>query len=84
MCNLYLGKHKKNYKFIKKKQKIIKQIMIKITAILFLATLSSCGIDMLNRIEGNNNVISINRDINEDFTKVRAVSYTHLTLPTKA
>jgi len=26
---------------------------------------------MLNRIEGNNNVISINRDINEDFTKVR-------------
>ena len=49
----------------------MKQIMIKITAFLFLATLSSCGIDMLNRIEGNNNVISINRDISKDFTKVK-------------
>ena len=49
----------------------MKQIMIKTTAILFLATLSSCGIDMLNRIEGNKNVISINRDISDDFTKVK-------------
>jgi len=49
----------------------MKQIMIKITAFLFLAILSSCGIDMLNRIEGNKNVISINRDISDDFTKVK-------------
>lgn len=49
----------------------MKQIIIKITAFLFLATLSSCGIDMLNRIEGNKNVISINRDISDDFTKVK-------------
>ena len=49
----------------------MKQTIVKYTAILFLATLSSCGIDMFNRIEGNNNVISINRDINQDFTKVR-------------
>ena len=46
-------------------------IKIKFTAFLFLTTSSSCGIDMLNRIEGNNNVISIKRDINEDFTKVK-------------
>ena len=49
----------------------MKQRMIKITAFLFLATRSSCGIDMLNRIEGNKNVISINRDISKDFTKVK-------------
>ena len=49
----------------------MKQTIVKYTAILFLATLSSCGIDMFNRIEGNNKVISINRDINQDFTKVR-------------
>jgi hypothetical protein len=49
----------------------MKLIIIKFTAFLILTTLSSCGIDMLNRIEGNNNVISIKRDINEDFTKVK-------------
>ena len=49
----------------------MKLIMIKFTAFLFLTTLTSCNIDMLNRIEGNNNVISINREINKDFTKVR-------------
>ncbi len=49
----------------------MKKTIIKLTTVLFLTTLSSCGIDMLNRIEGNNNVISIDRDINEDFTKVR-------------
>ena len=47
-------------------------IIIKFTAFLFLTTISSCGIDMLNRIEGNNNVFSIKRDINEDFTKVKS------------
>ena len=49
----------------------MKLIMIKFTAFLFLTTLTSCNIDMLNRIEGNNNVISINREINKDFTKVK-------------
>ena len=53
------------------KIKTMKLIIIKFTAFLILTTLSSCGIDMLNRIEGNNNVISVKRDINEDFTKVK-------------
>ena len=48
------------------KIKTMKLIIIKFTAFLILTTLSSCGIDMLNRIEGNNNVISIKRDINEE------------------
>ena len=49
----------------------MKKTIIKVAAILFLTTLTSCGIDMLNRVEGNNNVTSIKRDINTDFTKVR-------------
>ena len=49
----------------------MKLIIIKFTAFLFLITLSTCSIDILNRIEGNKNVISIKRDINEDFTKVK-------------
>ena len=49
----------------------MKKTIIKVAAILFLTTLTSCGVDMLNRIEGNNNVTSIKRDINADFTKVR-------------
>lgn len=49
----------------------MKKTIIKVAAILFLTTLTSCGIDMLNRVEGNNNVTSIKRDINADFTKVR-------------
>lgn len=49
----------------------MKKTIIQFTAFLLLTTLTSCGIDMLNRIEGNNNVISIKRDIDENFTKVR-------------
>ena len=49
----------------------MKLIIIKFTAFLFLITLSTCSIDMLNRIEGNKNVTSVKRDINEDFTKVK-------------
>ena len=49
----------------------MKKTIIKVTAVLFLTTLTSCGIDMLNRVEGNNNVTSIKRDISTDFTKVR-------------
>lgn len=45
--------------------------IIQFTALLLLTIFSSCGLDMLNRIEGNNNVISINREIDKDFTKVR-------------
>ena len=45
--------------------------IIKVAAILLLTTLTSCGIDMLNRVEGNNNIIAVKRDINADFTKVR-------------
>ena len=49
----------------------MKKTIIKFSALFFLTILSSCGLDMLNRIEGNNNVISIDRDIDENFTKVR-------------
>lgn len=49
----------------------MKKTIIQFSALFFLTILSSCGLDMLNRIEGNNNVISINRDIDENFTKVR-------------
>ena len=49
----------------------MKKTIIKVTAILLLTTLTSCGIDMLNRVEGNNNVIAVKRDISTDFTKVR-------------
>ena len=49
----------------------MKKTIIQFTALFFLTILSSCGLDMLNRIEGNNNVISIDRDIDENFTKVR-------------
>ena len=49
----------------------MKKTIIQFSALFFLTILSSCGLDMLNRIEGNNNVISIDRDIDENFTKVR-------------
>lgn len=49
----------------------MKKTIIQFSALFFLTILSSCGLDMLNRIEGNNNVITIDRDIDENFTKVR-------------
>jgi hypothetical protein len=44
----------------------------KVLTLLFIATLfSSCAIDMLNRVSGNRNVVTENRSIKEDFTRVR-------------
>lgn len=44
----------------------------KLLSILFLATLlSSCNVNMFNRINGNRNVITENRKANEDFTKIK-------------
>ena len=49
--------------------------IIKLSIVLFLATIAtSCNIDMLNRVEGDRNVISEKRQINEDFTKVKVSS----------
>lgn len=51
----------------------MKTTITKLTAILFLAVFtSSCGIDMLNRIEGDRNVITEKRKVDDDFTRVRA------------
>lgn len=46
--------------------------IIKTTTLLLLISFvfSSCGLDMFNRVEGNRNVISKNRKINGDFTKI--------------
>ena len=41
-------------------------------SILFLATLlSSCNVNMFNRVNGNRNVVTENRNLKEDFTKIR-------------
>ena len=41
-------------------------------SILFLATfLSSCNVNMFNRINGNRNVVTENRSAKEDFTKIK-------------
>ncbi len=41
-------------------------------AILFIATtLTSCNVDFLNRVQGNRNVITKQRKVNEDFTRVK-------------
>ena len=50
----------------------MKTTIIKLSIVLFLATIStSCNIDMLNRVEGDRNVISEKRQVNEDFSKVK-------------
>ena len=54
-----------------KYKKIMENIISKFIALLFLTTVYTCSTDLLNKIEGNNNVISVKRDINEDFTKVK-------------
>ena len=39
----------------------------------FISTiLASCNVDMFNRIEGNRNVISKKRKVNDNFTKIKA------------
>tara|TARA_R110000787_G_scaffold55942_3_gene128816 strand:+ start:179 stop:904 length:726 start_codon:yes stop_codon:yes gene_type:complete len=53
----------------------MKTTIIKLTVVFFLTTLvSSCGIDMLNRVEGDRNVVSEKRKLNEDFTRVKVSS----------
>ena len=43
-----------------------------IFSILFLATfLSSCNVNMFNQINGNRNVVTENRKVKEDFTKIK-------------
>jgi hypothetical protein len=43
--------------------------------LLFVATVfSSCGADLFNRIEGNRNVITEKRDIDNDFSRVKVSS----------
>lgn len=50
----------------------MKTITKKLLSILFLATLlSSCNVNMFNRINGNRNVITETRKVNEDFTKIK-------------
>ena len=41
-------------------------------SILFLATiLSSCNVNMFNRVNGNRNVVTEDRNLKEDFTKIK-------------
>lgn len=50
----------------------MKTTIKKLGAILFLsAFISSCGVDMFNRVDGNRNVITQKREINDNFTKVK-------------
>lgn len=50
----------------------MKTITKKLLSILFLATLlSSCNVNMFNRVNGNRNVVTEDRKANEDFTKVK-------------
>lgn len=50
----------------------MKTTIKKLSVLLFLSVfLSSCGIDMFNRVDGNRNVITQKRKIHEDFTKVK-------------
>ena len=53
----------------------MKTTIKKLSVLLFIATLfSSCGIDILNRVEGDRNVISQKRSLSDDFSKVKVSS----------
>ncbi len=53
----------------------MKSKLFKITTVLFITTiLTSCGVDIFNRISGNGNVITEKRKINTDFTSVKVTS----------
>jgi hypothetical protein len=53
----------------------MKSIISKLTVVLFIAiTISSCGVDLFNRIDGNRNVVTENRKINNDFNAVKISS----------
>ena len=49
----------------------MKKSVIKLTLLLLLTTFISCGVDLLNKVIGNQNVISLERAITNDFTKVK-------------
>lgn len=50
----------------------MKTTIKKLSVLLFLSVfISSCGVDMFNRIDGNRNVITQKRKVHEDFTKVK-------------
>ncbi len=50
----------------------MKTISLKLTIILFTAIfISSCGIDMFNRIDGNRNVLTKKRGLSDEFTAVK-------------
>lgn len=49
----------------------MKTTINKLAIVLFIVTtFTSCGIDMFNRIDGNRNVVSETRDINNDVSRV--------------
>lgn len=53
----------------------MKTTIKKLSVLLFLsAFISSCGIDMFNRVDGNRNVVEQKRKIHDDFTKVKVSS----------
>ncbi len=50
----------------------MKTSITKIFTLLLVATLlSSCGVEMFNRVNGNRNVVTENRSSKQDFTKVK-------------
>jgi hypothetical protein len=50
----------------------MKNSITKIITILFVATIfSSCGVDMFNRVNGNRNVVTQDRSVKDDFTKIK-------------
>ncbi len=50
----------------------MKTTIKKLSVLLFVSIfISSCGVDMFNRIDGNRNVVTQKRKIHEDFTKVK-------------
>ncbi|MDD7914546.1 head GIN domain-containing protein [Polaribacter ponticola] len=50
----------------------MKTPITKIITLLFVVTLfSSCAVDMFNKISGNRNVVTENRNTKEDFTKIK-------------
>jgi uncharacterized membrane protein len=53
----------------------MKTTIKKLSVILFVSVfISSCGIDMFNRVDGNRNVVTQKRKINNDFSKVKVSS----------
>lgn len=48
----------------------MKKSITKLTLLLSLATFTSCG-DLLNKVVGNQNVISSEREVTENFTKIK-------------